>query len=331
MATVPLLTIDHESSGKKGEVFLRANARTAFDFPLFLAPGDAQGDVASFEVQLAASDATESSAAVLAIGAAEKLLKVMAPSSGVVTKLTEDRARELAGAADASFGQLFSSSVTERQRFDLKIRHGGEYRITIYAPRKEGGWNADPSAVPELIGTWDVKLANARPSLFSLAEFESDVTQDRPCLSAGTTDNPCHKALRDGLARPFAILSFKLYDGVNEVGSISSFLRQQTWWTSMLPVPAIISSPASASGVTVLSETPQTSGAAAGRIKADDPKIIAFCRKIRSAMVEIGLNGLDSRLVTYAVGTSPMVDPAIGKAMGESAECKASPGDLDTF
>lgn len=321
VATVPLLTMEHESSSKKGETFLRANTRTAFEFPFFLAGGNAQGDVASFELQVTGSDGTESSAAVLALGTAEKLLKVVAPSSGVITKLTADRSRELAGAVDASLNQIFSSNVTERTAFDAHVRSGSEYTIRVSIPSDEGDWENKKKSEPQLVGEWKVRLAKARPSLFSAAEFANNAPDASVCSSTAAT-SPCAIALADGLARPYAILSFKLFDGVNDVGTIGGFLRQQSWWTSMLPTP-VKRAPQGGVDVEVLSDTPAPV-AITKNIKPDDPKIVAFCRQIRSAMVDIGLNSLDSRLVAHAVGQSTMVDPAIGRAMAGTSECTAS-------
>ena len=291
IATVPLLTLDHESSSKAGESFTRSNARSSFDFPLFLVAGNGGGDIGTFEFQVNASDGTQSNAASVALSVAERFLKTVAPTSGVMTTLTEDKTREVAGALDTAVNQLFSSSVTERQRFDINLKAGRKYQLEIFGPAVQGDWR-DAS---RRFGSWTIGFAAPRPSVFSDIKICS--TGDAPaCREDLSTAR--HDAAADALNRPLSVLAFDLFDSAEDAGSVGAYLRQQSWWAEDL---------AELDGVTGYA-----------------PPVAQFCRQIRSAIVSIGLNDLDARIVAQAVAQSELVPTALGAAMATDdgqAEC----------
>jgi hypothetical protein len=296
VATVPLLTTDHESSSKQGESFTRTHLRTTFDFPLFLVRSDAAGDVASFEFLVNASDGTQSGGTSLALGAAERLLKTVAPTAGVLTTLSEDRTRELAGAIDSTVSALFSSTVSERQRFDINLRSGKAYKLEVFGPEQEGKLEN----LRRRLGSWRIAFAEPRPSVFSQVRVCANPADEgcRPTLSSARQE-----AARDAMSRPLSVLAFKLVGEAQELGTIGSYLKQQGWWTE---------------DVTELQAGSATDN------RADKARL--FCRRIRSAIVSIGLNDLDGRIVSQAVANSDLVPRAVVSAMMDPAvmaDCSA--------
>jgi len=286
VATVPLLTMDHESSSKKGESFTRGNARTSFDFPLFLVRGDGAADVGSFDFEVSASDGTTANAASLALNVAERFLKTVAPSSGVLTTLTEDETRDVASALDSAVSQLFSSSVSERQSFDINLKDGHSYTIDIVGPGTEGSLRN----IEKRFGRWNVSFATPRPSIFS--DFLiCDPSNSKP-LCKGKFEPAKQAAIADARSRPMAVLAFKLFEGEQELGTVASYLRQQTWWTDSVTAAQDTKAPA---------------------------KLPELCRKIRAAIVAIGLNDTDGRIVAQSVVESDMVSGSVRDAVEKAS------------
>jgi hypothetical protein len=288
VATVPLLTMDHESSSKKGESFTRGAARTSFDYPLFLVRGDGAADIGSFDFEVNASDGTTANAASLALNVAEGFLKTVAPSSGLLTTLTEDQNRNVAGALDNAVSQLFSSSVSERQSFDISLKAGKTYTIEVVGPGTEGSLRN----IEKRVGKWTVSFATPRPSIFS--DVLICPTSGSKPLCKGDFSAARSAAVEDARTRPMSVLDFKLFEGEQQLGTIASYLRQQTWWTDSVTAAQDAKAPA---------------------------KLPELCRKIRAAIVSIGLNDLDGRIVAQSAVESDMVPGNIRDA----AEKKAIP------
>jgi hypothetical protein len=303
VATVPLLTMDHESSSKKGESFTRGNAHTSFDFPLFLIRGDGAADVGSFDFVVNASDGTQSNAASLALNVAERFLKTVAPASGVLTTLTEDENRDRAGALDNAVNQLFSASVSERQSFDINLKSGKGYLIDIVAPQGEGKWTGSAGGTPtwrkewRSLGRWKVSFAPPRPSVFSdiLCAADSGAVCDKQALTQAR-----RAAVNDALSRPMSVLAFKLFDADQQLGTVGSYLRQQSWWSDAA-----------------------TGGSNPGMSAAE------FCRRVRADIVGIGLNDLDGRIVAEALSQSDMAPGSIRSSLRTGSphpDCTAAAG-----
>lgn len=312
-STVTLLTIDHQSSSKKGETFSRSVMGRGLNYPLFLVRGDTGSDVASFSMEANASDDNDSAGASLALKAAQRLVEAVAPESTVVTTLTSEKAKNFSTAVDNAFDRIFASSISEVHPFDLRFSEGKRVRVEIYIPCIEGRWNlegATPESLPKnckalaegerqlLVGSWNIGFDAPRPSLFSNIRIKGTGNASATDDQISTTRKA---AVDDARTRPTAILGFKLVEGLQNLGTVASILRQQSWWTETLT---------------------QAQTALAAKPASTPPEIVTFCQRIRGAVVAIGLSNLDAQLVSYAVSQSDMVSPTMGMKMVAEPNCR---------
>ena len=93
---------------------------------------------------------------------------------------------------------------------------------------------------------------------------------------------------------PEAVLQFQLIGNTQNMGSVSSFLKQQAWYGTSQKV--------------LLAAKP----------KAED--VISFCESIRQAMVGIGLNELDAGIVAQAMQHETWATDALRKEMTKQKE-----------
>lgn len=297
-ATVPLVTIDHISDDK-GEKYLRAVYHRAEAFPLFLVHASGGGGVVSMRFALKVTSDTQSAVAAKAIQLVTTAASAVAPQSRVVTALTAQGTRNLSDAIDNAVGQLFGLSLDEEQWTDRDIRYwqpGQGVSITLRIPKSERDWqgpvtSADwTTAAKSLdalytVGTWTVGFDEPRASIFS----------DRR-LCSGRTGNDCLPRPEFIAAIPAAeVLSFALVGGGDShYGSVRSYLSQLDWY------PQVMSA---------LQRTPGAEESA------------QFCRRIRSAMTDLGLNALDAAIVVDAARRGLPLPPGAAAAMATSQDC----------
>lgn len=280
--SVPLLAREYESSSSAGESFSRTVSFDGLGFPYFLAGSDVRTRVARFSARADMAEANSSQVASLGLSALREALKAVAPSSGVVTTLTKDSSKAVADKIDSQADKLFATTVGEELKFDVNLSAADSYRITLYGPTKE----TDELMKDEqqVLGVWTVRFAEAKPSIFSTIT-----------CSAGQCDRV--GAYAQATADPAYVLSFKLVDRIGEMGTVKAYLRQQEWWSG---------------DIQNLATTTDTNDRAFGR----------FCRKIRDAMAELGLNDLDGRIVASSILNSGLVSGAIQDGMRTQADCK---------
>ncbi|QCB38961.1 hypothetical protein E5554_14695 [Sphingobium sp. PAMC28499] len=304
VATVPLVTVAHDSTRSEGEVFNRIIRQEARDFPLFLVRSNSASDVASATLDLKGTDKVESSAAGSALSAVVAATKLIAPAEPLLTTLSANTGKDTATAIDLAINQLFSRSIAEKHAVDRSVRLWTPIVVNLHLPRKQGAWsklkqsgNPSQPTLEDLdyvhIGRWTLMFEAPRASSFASVTVV--------CPEGTTADEGCQAALTTARASAIAearqhygdILAFPLTsDGTSTTGSLASYLRQLDWW---------------AEGVKAL----DVSGATAD----------AFCRLIRGALTNIGLNDSDAALAAEAVAQSPMVTPKEGALMHSSVAC----------
>jgi hypothetical protein len=279
--TVPLFSRDYESSRKVGETFSRSIGFDRMAFPWFLASAGSGSRTTAFTLTANMTETTNSEVSSLALGSLRTALKAVAPSSTVLTTLTKESADKVASKIDEQASKLFGTSVAEEVRFDLDLADNKAYRIELYGPELETDELME-RAHP-LLGSWVVKMAPPRPSIFFT----------EPCADA-TCTAAAKNAYDHATANPAAVLAFKLVEQVGEIGTIRAYLTQQPWWGSALDEFKTI--------------------------KSTD--FGGFCRKIRGAVAELGLNDLDGRIIANAVAKSGLVATPLANSMAGSADCK---------
>lgn len=281
--SIPLLSREYESSTKAGESFSRTVSYDGLGFPYFLAGSDGQARVARFAATADMAETNGSQVASLGLAALRAALKGVAPGSSVVTTLTRDTSRTIADRIDSEADKMFATTVGEELKFDVSLSGTDSYRITLYGPERELDVLMKKPDSKKVLGIWRVRFAEAKPSVFSVV----------PCA-----DDQCdgRNAYIEATSNPATVLSFKLLDQIGDLGTVKSYLRKQDWWSEDMQV---------------LEVATDTSDAGFGR----------FCRKIRDAISELGLNDLDGRIVAASVARSGLVSETIKAGMEGQEDC----------
>lgn len=297
-ATVPLVTIDHISDDK-GEKYLRAVYHRAEAFPLFLVKSSGGSGVVSMRFALKVTSDTQSAVAAKAIQLVATTASAIAPQSRVVTALTAQGTRNLSDAIDNAVGQLFGLSLDEEQWTDRDIRYwqpGQGVAITLRIPKSESDWqgpvtsedwNTAAKSLESLyaVGTWTVSFDEPRASIFS----------DRKLCGTGVRSD-CLLRSEFIAAIPAAeVLSFALVNnGSSNYGSVRSYLTQLDWYPQAM---------------------------AALQRSASSEETAQFCRRIKTAMTDLGLNDLDAVIVVDAARRGLPLPPGVSAAMAAHPDC----------
>ncbi|MFC3652285.1 hypothetical protein ACFONN_12085 [Dyella humi] len=286
IATIPLMTVDHVSNTSDGEGFQRVVTHQVETYPLFLIKED--GSNSKFSSQFVLKGATQYQGPVSgAISAAQTAIKLVAPHSAVLTTLTEQTVKDASSALDSVLARLLSTSIDEEHSVDEDVgllapgKKGITVTLQIPTPEHEGEWDA-PSGV---VGSWTLRFAAPRPSVFSDVEICMP-SNNAPNQASSANQQPlrsCQKSFDDAatFARtqaeksPAAILQFQLISNAENMGSVSSFLKQQAWYGTSQKV--------------LLAAKP----------KPED--VASFCESIKQAMIGIGLNDVDAGIVSHAM------------------------------
>lgn len=290
--TVPLITLEHQSNSDVGEQWSRAIYHSSSHFPLFLVKSADDRQSTIPEVQFKFRRATEysSRAAATTMQAVLGVAQVISPASAVVTTLSTQSMKDRSDALDSQISKLFSFGLSEEHWASEDIRYWKAKRgarLTLSIPKNEDpkadGLNREP------IGTWVVSFDDPRPSIFSewricipmskagARKFVKEPVQEQiddmllkcaPSLLAAQIE--AYRALDSD-----EILSYSLVSLGSNLGSIRSYLTQFDWFIS-----------------------------AQGDLGAETSARIAapnFCRKIRGAITNLGLNGADASIVVWSV------------------------------
>lgn len=291
-ATVPLVTIDHTSNHSDGEKFVRIVAHTAQNFPLLLLKGDGSNAMATVHFVVKGTDSTQSSAAAAAIQAAQGVATVLAPESAVLTTLSSPANKEKAAALDKAINSVLSRQLDEEQWLDNDVRRwGAGAKVTFSIPPSgnESAWGDSPHF--QKLGSWVVKFESPRPSVFSDIQICMDKTVDDYCRA--TVRDAADRAQKEADSRPQQVLNFSLVNGSQSLGTVSAYLKQQSWWDTSLKTFNALKD----------NENPKGSS------------ISDFCRSIKQSIVAVGLNTIDAGIVTHAVSDGMTLPARVTAAM----------------
>lgn len=316
VATVPLLTVTHDSTRAKGEEFNRTIRQQALDFPMFLVTGNASSDVVAVTFTLKGTDKIESSGAATALSTVIAAAKVLSPTPALLTKLSSDTSKSLATTLDSTINSLFGQSLQEVHGADQSIRTWTPWKLRLRLPRKEGRWNARKTAPGSSgggsaevvrendldfgeVGTWTVTFETPRISAFSAATVSCSTNEyHQDCRAAVEAAKVA--ATADLSGRFGSVLNFELFADGQEVGKLGSYLRQLAWWTE---------------AVNAMGATDAT---AAGKA------VTEFCRRLRGAVAGLGFNDLDAGFVLQAVRLSDLVSADAGQLMRANTSCQVA-------
>lgn len=269
--TVSLVTLS-SSSDRNGSSWDRDVTHEAFDFPWFHVSNDTSAPTPQAILQFRGSRTIESGSASAALQAALAGIKAVSPQASVVTKLSEPGTRERAAAIDQVISKLFSSRVGETHRSDRSIaawQDSRALRLILRIPKDTADWDGDLHEV----GTWRLRFAAPRPSLFSSAQ----VCGHRNLANCEVDDTAAIKVALDGKDAG-TILAFPLIRSSAGDVTVKSHILQQAWYASAL-------------------------NTFSGVQKDDIETANTLCLSVRDTMRSLGLNKLDSALATWAVTT----------------------------
>lgn len=285
--TVPLYNRDYESSNKAGEKFSRATNFDRGGFPWVLVSSGRGTRTANFNVTVNMAEVTSPDASGIGLGYLEAALKAVAPGSSLVTNLTKDSLDRVASKMDEQIGKLFGTSAAEDISFDIDLDTGASYTLSLNGPWTETDSIMSGRGPMPKLGTWTITVAPPRPSMFSW----------RMCSKGTDCEQDKELAYKDAMKSPAAALKFLLVDNVGAVGKVESFLSQQSWWAKSLQT---------------------LSGS-----QATAKDYAQFCRQVRGALVEVGMNDLDGRIVASALVHSDHLPIAARDAMvdAKSPDC----------
>lgn len=302
-ATVPLITLSHDSTRSDGEVFSRSIYHVARNFPLFLVRGTGSGDIASATVTVKGTDKTESNAAGAALGAVMAATSLIASPPALLTKLSADSNRAVATSIDGTISSLFAMTLSEEQIVDEPVKTWTPVTIYLKLPRREGHWNSMKSGsnptegnleyIP--IGTWRIYFDDPRVSAFSTVSLR--------CASADDCSSEMQAARGKAKAEIAThlgdVLHFPVIANADRPITLGAYLKQQDWWT------------------------PQIQKLSQGKPEDVDQ----FCRQIRSTLSEIGFNTFDGYAAVQAVAASSYVTIAETGLIKKANSCNAPTGN----
>jgi len=313
-ATVPLMTITHQSNWSVGEQFTRVVYHSVNAFPLFLINRNGTAVSSTVEFNLRGADEYSSRVAGAALQIAVGVAQTMAAQPSVITSLTSQAAKNKADALDKAVGQVFSKGIDEQHWTDRDMR---EWRpgakkgavIQLRIPQREGTFNVVNEKETYLVGNWILTFDYPRPSIFVdwyVCKKESGIR----CQESFDKALPViHKDLRAP-----SVLSYSLIDsigGAKAIGTIGAYIQQQPWFT-----------------------TAQAEMIASGDL--NDPKsqsaATGFCRNIRNLVTSLNLNDTDADIVVWAVWKGIPTTPKMAlDTIANNPDCRASiePIELD--
>jgi hypothetical protein len=305
-ATVPLVTIDHTSDRTNGEKFVRVVAHTSQNFPLFLLRGDGSNAIATLRVVVKASDQIQSDVGTAAIQAAESVAKVLSPEASVVTTLNSQNVKDKATALDKAINSVLSKQLDEEQLIDNDVRRwaaGAFITFSVPSPRNETKWSDSSNFQP--VGIWKVQFETPRPSVFSDVQICLPKTMDQSGRNTASwcrtsVKEAAEAAQRDAHTRPEQVLAFNLVNGTQSLGTVSVYLKQQSWWDTSM----------------------KTFNGLRGNEKPKPNDVSDFCRSIKNAIAQVGLNAIDAGIVVGSVRDRGQLGATVIEEMKSADDCK---------
>jgi hypothetical protein len=300
-ATVPLATIDHVSTKTEGENFSRVVYHQVENYPLFLVKSDGSNGIVSVKSAVKMNSQVQSGLAGAALEVAQGVAREVAPQSAVLTTLTAQSSKNVATAIDSAVNKLFASTLDEEQWSDSDIRFWQKgVTITFRIPKKEGHVDGRGHLEDwtDTVGTWTVKFANARPSIFS----DIEVCPTSPDNSAAAVETlrcrPSYaeaaKAVEQAV-QPSDVLTFNLSNSTAGIGTVGAYIKQQSWY--LTAVKAFAGAPTA-------------------------PQAADFCRSIKSSMASLDLNAIDQSIIAFAQASVMEVSGGDAQLLSKQPDCQ---------
>jgi len=272
-STVPLATIGHQSD-TEGEKWSRVIHHSTLNFPLFLVKTDGSASVPVVKVSVNGTKSYSSRGAAAAVQVALGVARATGQAAPVVTRLSEQSAKDKARAIDDAISKLFASAITEEHWTDRDLRYWRTssvnepqgVRVTFKIPSGENNWDSPLQEV----GSWIITFDYPRPSIFSDWRICKDDTLPRCTKNRVEAEKNVHKEINTG-----QVLNYILLNGDQVLGTIRAFLSQQDWYISAqagFATPALVNATAT-----------------------------TFCKRITNEITGLGLNGFDAEIVVWAV------------------------------
>ncbi|EJL89746.1 hypothetical protein PMI16_01938 [Herbaspirillum sp. CF444] len=274
--SVSLATLS-STSGSDGQSWTRDVVHNASSFPWFLVKEGGVEGTPRVSVEFNASRTVDSGVAGNALQITLTAIRALAPTSNVVTRLSEGATKDKAQAIDTAVSKLFFRKLSEKHTSDrdfLRWQDGGGMAITINIPEKEGDWNGNIRPM----GVWRIGFDAPRPSVFSDWRY---CKKESPTQRCKTDLKVARKAVvqeKDASK----ILAFVMLKASSNVTTIRDHLQQQPWYGTAL-------------------------SSLGNDDKANSQILNGMCQNIVQEMIGQSFSALDARLVAWAVvtGTHP--------------------------
>ncbi|HWQ86339.1 hypothetical protein [Brevundimonas sp.] len=289
-ATTTLAAATHESNRSRGESWVTEIHGRRMLTPYFRVDATT---TATIEANLNASSSIQGDVSGTFINVLARAAALLAPSSTLVTSLTEGRMTAASDFVDQSISTLFAQTLTEKTATEFGPEDWGAKLVTVTASLPHEHSVAD-DRVLDRIGDWTVSVEPAIVSIFSTTPLCS------PASCAASVVELQAKTAFESLA-PYTVLNFRL-DG------------QQTL------VQAIRADEAVARALDALSRvTDATSG-------NEDRKSAArtLCNVVAGKAESLGFNRFDSAATVWAVGHSDLVSDKGGAALMAVETCASA-------
>jgi hypothetical protein len=270
--TVPLITLSR-TSDKNGDSWIRDITHDRRSFPWFSVNSGADASVPRIAIDFNGSKRIGSGVAGTALQVALAGIKMVAPEAGVVTRLSTNTAKDKAAAIDQIIGKLFSNKLNERhtsERDLTKWSPGGGLNVELSVPVEDAKWDGKLS----IVGIWNINFEPPRASIFS--DWYICATEEMGKRCKTTLVSAAVEAVKE--IEMSKVLAHPLIKTSAGDLSIKDYLHQQSWFTA---------AESTLSGVEQL----------------DQWQAEGLCRATMDAMLKLGLNFIDSRLVVRAVVT----------------------------
>lgn len=268
--TIPLVTLSR-TNDKNGDTWLRDLTRDRRSFPWFLVHEGADASVPRVTVEFNGSKTIGSGMAGNALQIALAGIKMVAPEASVVTTLSTNTAKDKAAAIDQILGKLFSNKLSERHTSDRDLTKWAPdvgLSVEVSIPIKDAEWSGDLKS----IGGWTIGFAAPRASIFS----------DWSVCAEDNDETRCRRKLEDAAVKVRdqtdvgTVLSHPLIKTSAGNLSIKDYLLQQSWFSA-------------------------AESSMIGDANSDPWHAEGLCKSTADAMMRLGLNVYDARLVVQSV------------------------------
>lgn len=290
--TKPLLTLHSQQSGRdvSRDVVDRGHVSPFFR----ISPDTSMSLTAEYTL---AKDVT-----LKAVQASLRVARVaataIAPGSGVLTTLTQNKVQQEARIFDAALGEIFSDRLAETRTTDFTAndwKYARAVRVRLYA------WDDEAKEyIP--VAHWDIEVSNPRPSMFALEavtdeELTSQITDCATEADAAKRAQSVQDAHQKVTRRAFSYVRgapdqvLRFYVGENT--TVHDHIHGQDWYPALIEQLAVI-------------DVRDDDGAITDAALKVSAPLSAFCARIPDALYRLGLNTYDATTGLWAMAQTTL-------------------------